>query len=38
MTGTYQIAIDNGGLNPHIVEDGRLLWLCPDHLKAYKRK
>jgi hypothetical protein len=24
-----------GGLRPHMVEDGRLLWLCPDHLSAY---
>jgi internalin A len=27
-----------GGLTPHIVEDGRLLWLCPDHLKAYEAR
>jgi hypothetical protein len=27
-----------GGLHPHIVEDGRLLWLCPDHLEAYRPK
>ncbi|HEY6345518.1 MAG TPA: hypothetical protein VIY49_28810 [Bryobacteraceae bacterium] len=27
-----------GGLHPHIVEDGRLLWLCPDHLRAYETK
>lgn len=25
-----------GGLHRHIIEDGRLLWLCPDHLKAYQ--
>jgi internalin A len=27
-----------GGLRPHIVEDGRLLWLCPDHRKAYETR
>jgi hypothetical protein len=27
-----------GGLHRHIVEDGRLLWLCPDHLEAYRVK
>jgi hypothetical protein len=27
-----------GGLRPHIVEDGRLLWLCPDHLDIYKSR
>jgi Leucine-rich repeat (LRR) protein len=27
-----------GGLHRHIVEDGRLLWLCPDHLEAYQTK
>jgi internalin A len=27
-----------GGLHPHIVEDGRLLWLCPQHLSAYKTR
>jgi hypothetical protein len=27
-----------GGLHPHIVEDGRLLWLCPDHLSAYETR
>jgi len=26
-----------GGLHPYLVEDGRLLWLCPDHLKKYKK-
>jgi Leucine-rich repeat (LRR) protein len=26
----------NGGLHPYLIEDGRLLWLCPDHLKIYK--
>jgi Leucine-rich repeat (LRR) protein len=27
-----------GGLHPYIVEDGRLLWLCPDHFKKYKKR
>lgn len=27
-----------GGLHSHIVEDGRLLWLCPDHLSAYETR
>ncbi len=26
-----QPAQHNGGLNKHITEDGRVLWLCPDH-------
>ena len=26
----------NGGLHPYIIDDGRLLWLCPDHLKLYR--
>lgn len=26
----------NGGLFPYLIEGGRLLWLCPDHLKLYK--
>lgn len=26
----------NGGLHRHLIEDRRLLWLCPDHLKLYK--
>jgi hypothetical protein len=26
----------NGGLHPYLVDDGRLLWLCPEHLKSYK--
>ncbi len=25
-----------GGLQPYLIEDGRLLWLCPEHLKQYK--
>jgi internalin A len=28
----------NGGLHPYIVDDGRLLWLCPDHIKTYKTR
>lgn len=28
----------HGGLHAHIVEDGRLLWLCPDHLEAYQTR
>jgi hypothetical protein len=28
----------NGGLHPYIIDDGRLLWLCPDHLKSYKTR
>jgi hypothetical protein len=27
-----------GGLHRHIVEDGRLLWLCPYHLEAYRSR
>lgn len=27
-----------GGLKPHIVEDGRLLWLCPRHMSEYKKR
>jgi internalin A len=26
----------NGGLLNYQVDDGRLLWLCPEHLKSYK--
>jgi hypothetical protein len=26
----------NGGLQRHLVDDGRLLWLCPEHLKLYR--
>jgi len=26
----------NGGLHPWLIDDGRLLWLCPDHLKQYR--
>jgi hypothetical protein len=26
----------NGGLHPYLVDDGRLLWLCADHLKLYR--
>jgi hypothetical protein len=25
----------NGGLHPFIMDDGRLLWLCPEHIKLY---
>lgn len=28
----------NGGLHPYLIEDGRLLWLCPEHLKKYKKR
>ncbi len=28
----------NGGLHPYLIDDGRLLWLCPEHLKVYKRR
>lgn len=28
----------NGGLHREIVEDGRLLWLCPDHVKQYQKR
>jgi hypothetical protein len=27
-----------GGLHPHTIEDGRLLWLCPEHLKVYQKR
>ena len=26
----------NGGLHRHIIEDGRVLWLCSDHKKLYQ--
>jgi GTPase SAR1 family protein len=26
----------NGGLHRHIIDDGRLLWLCPAHKKLYQ--
>lgn len=28
----------NGGLHPYIIDDGRLLWLCPEHLKQYQTR
>lgn len=28
----------NGGLYPCLIEDGRLLWLCPEHFKLYKAR
>jgi internalin A len=28
----------NGGLQPYIIDDGRLLWLCPDHKKLYQAR
>lgn len=28
----------NGGLHPWLIDDGRLLWLCPDHLKQYRTR
>lgn len=28
----------NGGLHPYPIDDGRLLWLCPEHLKSYRRR
>lgn len=27
-----------GGLYPYQIEDGRLLWMCPEHVKAYSRR
>jgi internalin A len=27
---------NNGGLHRHIIDDGRLLWLCPEHKKLYQ--
>ena len=27
-----------GGLYPYLIEDGRLLWLCSEHLKEYKKR
>jgi len=27
-----------GGLHAYLIEDGRLLWLCPEHLKKYKNR
>ncbi len=32
------IAPPFGGLHPRIVEDGRLLWLCAEHMKAYESR
>jgi internalin A len=28
----------NGGLHRHIIDDGRLLWLCPEHKKLYQAR
>jgi hypothetical protein len=28
----------SGGLHPYLIEDGRLLWLCPTHLKEHKKR
>ena len=28
----------NGGLFHYIVDDGRHLWLCPDHIRTYKTR
>jgi hypothetical protein len=28
----------NGGLYPYLIDDGRLLWLCPDHLRLHKTR
>jgi hypothetical protein len=28
----------NGGLHRYIIDDGRLLWLCPEHLNTYKTR
>ncbi|HYM75470.1 MAG TPA: COR domain-containing protein [Candidatus Dormibacteraeota bacterium] len=28
----------NGGLHPYLIEDGRLLWLCADHLNQYRKR
>ena len=28
----------NGGLYRYIIDDGRLLWLCPEHLNTYKTR
>ncbi len=28
----------NGGLHREIVEDGRVLWLCPDHARLYRER
>jgi len=27
-----------GGLHPYLVDDGRLLWLCPAHVKSYQSR
>jgi internalin A len=27
-----------GGLHPYLIEDGRLLWLCPAHLKEHRQR
>lgn len=26
----------NGGLHKQLIDDGRVLWLCPEHWKMYK--
>jgi hypothetical protein len=26
----------NGGLHKQLIDDGRVLWLCPEHWKLYK--
>jgi hypothetical protein len=26
----------NGGLHRYLIDDGRLLWLCPEHVKSYQ--
>jgi internalin A len=28
----------NGGLYPYLIDDGRLLWLCIEHLKSYQKR
>ena len=32
----FPVEPKNGGLHAYLVDDGRLLWLCPDHLKLYR--
>jgi internalin A len=27
-----------GGLHPYLIDDGRLLWLCPEHLRMNRRR
>jgi internalin A len=32
------IEAKNGGLHRNLVDDGRVLWLCPEHWRQYKKR